>query len=138
MYMNKYKRAVAAILVVSGIYFSWGTNSIMAQSTTPSPSGTAQVSPTPTPSPSTTPTPTPQPSVSPSPSPLPQDAVTAQSAAPSPSGVGGTKSEVLGNSTVLGDTNAGTEALKWLVALIIGLIVFALGARISKTINREE
>ena len=101
-------------------------NQVAAQSPDPTPSPTPQVSPSP--SPSATPTPSPTPSATPSPSPASPS--TNQSA-------GGPGGSVLGETTALGETDSGREFVKWVIAVIGGLLTFLVALRIVRNDTQE-
>lgn len=115
----------AKILVLSSLFLTLATTTSLAQSTDP----------TPTPSPSPTDSASPTPNPTPSPTSSSSSNQTSPSPSPSPdSQVGGTtKEEVLGESTVLGETNTGREIAKWLLATTVGAIAFLAVLKIANS-----
>lgn len=104
--------------------------------------------PTPTPNPtsspqtSTTPTPTASPKATPtaSSSTAAAAATPATTSQPAASSTGGDdkKSEVLGSTDVLGATGNEREIAKWIFVLGTGFIVFLIGLKISRTVNKAD
>lgn len=84
-------------------------------------------------SPSPSPSPSASPDSSPSPSPSPSD-----SPSPSPEAVGGTsREEVLGESTVLGETSAQREMAKWAIAIVLGVSALYLTVKTVRSKAEE-
>ena len=90
----------------------------------------AAQSPDPTPSPTPTPQVSPSPTPSATPSPSPASPSTNQSA-------GGPGGSVLGEATALGETDSGREFVKWVIAVIGGLLTFLVALRIVRNDTQE-
>lgn len=113
------------ILVLSSLLLAFSSSFALAQSTDPSPS--------PSPSPTDSPSPTPDPSPSPTPSSSSNQSSTNPSPSPDSQTGGVTKEEVLGETTVLGETNTGREVAKWALGAILGLIAFLVVLKLANS-----
>ena len=113
----KIVRLASVFLTATTITISTATITL-AQTTDPSPS------PSTDPSTSLSPSPSSSPATSPSPS-------------ESTAAGGTTKSEVLGETTKLGDTGTEKEIAKWVIAFLVGMAAFFLGLKTARSKAEE-